>query len=127
VTMVVYVGTEEGSCLRAVDTAVVVDVVDVADGGNEAAAWHDSPWATLAVWIPVLDHSSYLHLKRILLGEESPRQTIPKGRCRRRLPKDHYRYPRARNRRVVVEEAPWCFVVKLESTANSKRVIELRK
>ncbi len=33
-TMVVYVGTEEGSCLRAVDTAVVVDVVDVADGGG---------------------------------------------------------------------------------------------
>jgi hypothetical protein len=48
---VVCVGTEEGSCLRAVDTGVVV--VDTA--GNEAAAWHDCPWATLVAWILVLD------------------------------------------------------------------------
>jgi hypothetical protein len=53
VTMVVCVGTEEGSCLRAVDTAVVVDAA--ADGGNAAAAWHDCPWATLVAWILVLD------------------------------------------------------------------------
>jgi hypothetical protein len=55
VTVVVCVGTEEGSCLRAVDTVGVVDAA-AADGGNEAAAaLHDSPWVTLVAYLLVLD------------------------------------------------------------------------
>jgi hypothetical protein len=78
-TVVVCVDTEEGSCLRAVDTAMVADVAAADAAGNIAVAWHDSPWVTLVAWILVLDYSSFLHPTKSLLGEESPQQTIPKG------------------------------------------------
>jgi hypothetical protein len=79
VTVVVCVGTEEGSCLRvAVDTAMVVGVVAAA-AGNDAVAWHHSPWVTVVAYYLVLDYSSFLHPMKSLPGEGSPPQTIPKG------------------------------------------------